>query len=420
MRRMRAEGRLRNLTVDGARLWASLAAMATIGATPKGGVCRLALTDLDREGRALFVRWCEGAGCTVSVDKVGNIFARRAGRDNSRPAVMTGSHLDTQPTGGRFDGVYGVLAGLEVLRTLDDRGIATEAPVEVAVWTNEEGARFSPAMMGSGVHAGVFALAEILDKRDVEGKRFGDELARIGAAGPDEPGAREVAAYFEAHIEQGPILEAEAKTIGVVTGAQGQRWYEVTVTGQEAHAGPTPMPRRRDALVGAARMIELVNRIGRERPPYACSTVGFIQSKPNSRNTIPGEVFFTVDFRHPDDATLAGMDAALKSGCAAIAEAAGLAVAITDFWYFPPTPFAPRLVDAVRDGARRFGYAHRDIVSGAGHDAVYMARVAPTAMIFVPCVGGISHNEIEDAKEADLTAGANVLLHAILAEAGTA
>jgi N-carbamoyl-L-amino-acid hydrolase len=409
-----------NLTIDGARLWTSLMDMARIGATPKGGVCRLALTDLDRIGREVFIEWCKAAGCSVSMDKVGNIFARRPGRDNSRPAVMTGSHLDTQPTGGRFDGIFGVLAGLEVVRTLNDRGLETEAPIEVAVWTNEEGSRFSPAMMGSGVHAGVFDMADVLDKRDVEGKRFGDELARIGHAGTDTPGERRVAAYFEAHIEQGPILEAENRTIGVVTAAQGQRWYEVTVTGQEAHAGPTPMTRRRDALVGAARMIDLVNRIGRERPPYACATVGFIQSKPNSRNTIPGEVFFTVDFRHPDDAVLSAMDGALRSGCAAIAADGGLEVAIKEFWYFPPTPFETRLVDAVRAGAALHGYSHRDIVSGAGHDAVYLAKVAPTAMIFVPCIGGISHNEIEDAKPEDITAGANVLLHAMLQEAGIA
>ncbi|MBM3521519.1 MAG: Zn-dependent hydrolase [Alphaproteobacteria bacterium] len=411
---------MRNLTIDGQRLWASLMEMARIGATPKGGVCRLALTELDREGRELFIAWCKAAGCSIAVDKVGNIFARRPGRDNSKPAVMTGSHLDTQPTGGKFDGIFGVLAGLEVVRTLNDRGIETDAPIEVAVWTNEEGSRFSPAMMGSGVYAGVFPLAEVLDKKDVDGKRFGDELARVGYAGPDEPGKRKVKAYFEAHIEQGPILEAEDKTIGVVTAAQGQRWYEITVTGQEAHAGPTPMPRRRDALVGAARMIELVNRIGRERPPYACSTVGFIQSKPNSRNTIPGEVFFTVDFRHPDNAVLTAMDTALRTGFAAIAAEGGLELAIKEFWYFPPTPFEKRLVEAVRDGAARHGYSHRDIVSGAGHDAVYMAKVAPSAMIFVPCVGGISHNEIEDAKESDIASGANVLLHAMLAEAGTA
>jgi beta-ureidopropionase / N-carbamoyl-L-amino-acid hydrolase len=408
---------MQNLQINANRLWDSLMEMAQIGATAKGGVCRLTLTDLDKQGRDLFIRWCKEAGCTVAVDKVGNIFARREGRKPQLPAIMTGSHLDTQPTGGRFDGVYGVLAGLEVLRTLNDYGHETDAPVELIVWTNEEGSRFSPAMMGSGVYAGVFKLEEVMDKRDVDGKAFGDELKRIGFAGdaPAEP--RPSAAYFEAHIEQGPILEAEKKTIGVVTGAQGQRWYEVTVTGQEAHAGPTPMARRKDALVGASRMVDAVNRLGLKHQPNACATVGYMHVSPNSRNTIPGKVFFTVDFRHPVDATLSAMDSELKAACREIADAIGLEVEVKDFWYFPPTPFDPKLVADVRSGAERFGYAHRDIISGAGHDAVYMAKVSPTAMIFVPCEDGISHNEIENAKPEDLAAGCNVLLHAILAHA---
>jgi N-carbamoyl-L-amino-acid hydrolase len=407
-----------NLKVDGDRLWASLMEMARIGATAKGGNCRLALSDLDAQGRNLFIRWCEEAGCTVAVDRVGNIFARRPGKNPDLPPVMTGSHLDTQPTGGRFDGVYGVLAGLEVVRTLNDLGYETEAPVEVAVWTNEEGARFSPAMMGSGVFAGVFALEEVLEKPDNFGSaKFGEELRRIGFAGQAPVGGRPVKAYFEAHIEQGPILEDEGKTIGVVTGAQGQRWYEITVIGQEAHAGPTPMKKRRDALVGAARMIDAVNRIGHAHPPNACATVGSVQVSPNSRNTIPGRVFFTVDFRHPVDETLSAMDDELKRECRAIAKAAHVEVEITDFWYFPPTPFEKRLVDSVRNAAEAQRLPHRDIVSGAGHDAVYMARVAPTAMVFVPCKDGISHNEIEDAKKDDLEAGCAVLLNAILAEA---
>lgn len=405
---------MKNLRIDADRLWQSLMEMARIGATPKGGVCRLALTDLDRQGRDLFAQWAKSVGCTVEIDRVGNMFARRPGKRADLPAVMTGSHLDTQPTGGRFDGVYGVLAGLEVLRTLVDAKIETDRAIEVAVWTNEEGSRFSPAMMGSGVYAGVFAQDEVDAKRDIDGVSFAQALDRIGYRGQAPVGRRATAAYFEAHIEQGPILEAEKKTIGIVTGAQGQRWYEVTVVGQEAHAGPTPMRRRKDALVGAARMIEAVNAIGLEFQPYACATVGFIQSSPNSRNTIPGRVFFTVDFRHPDDARLSGMDAALKERCTAIAAAAGLELEIKDFWYFPPTPFAPVLVDAVRQGAAMFDYPAMEIVSGAGHDAVYMARVAPTAMIFVPCVDGISHNEVEDAKPEDLAAGCNVLLHAIL------
>ncbi|MFY7781926.1 MAG: Zn-dependent hydrolase [Tagaea sp.] len=403
-----------NLRIDGDRLWASLMEMARIGATPKGGVCRLALTDLDRQGRDLLIAWAKAIGCTATVDRVGNVFVRREGKRPDLPAVATGSHLDTQPTGGRFDGVYGVLAGLEVLRTLHDARIETDRALEVVVWTNEEGSRFSPAMMGSGAYAGVFPLDEVEGKTDVDGKRFDAELAAIGYRGEAPVGGRNIGAYFEAHIEQGPILEAEAKTIGVVTGAQGQRWYEITVVGQEAHAGPTPMKRRKDALVGAARMIDAVNRIGLDHQPSACATVGFLQNFPNSRNTIPGRVFFTVDFRHPDDVRLSSMDRALKAACAEIAAAAGLDVEIKDFWYFPPTPFAPHLVDRVREGAKAFGYPAMEIVSGAGHDAVYMARVCPTAMIFVPCADGISHNEIEDAKPADLTAGCNVLLRAML------
>jgi beta-ureidopropionase / N-carbamoyl-L-amino-acid hydrolase len=403
-----------NLRIDGDRLWASLMDMAKIGATPKGGVCRLALTDLDRQGRDLLIAWAKAIGCTATVDRVGNVFVRREGTKPELPAVATGSHLDSQPTGGKFDGVYGVLAGLEVLRTLHDAKIATDRALEVVVWTNEEGSRFSPAMMGSGAYAGVFPLAEVEAKTDVDGKRFDAELAAIGYRGEAPVGGRNIGAYFEAHIEQGPILEAEKKTIGIVTGAQGQRWYEVTVTGQEAHAGPTPMRRRKDALVGAARMIDAVNRIGLDHQPYACATVGFIQSFPNSRNTIPGRVFFTVDFRHPDDARLTSMDQALKAACAQIAQAAGLNVEVKDFWYFPPTPFAPHLVERVRGGAEAFGYDSMNIVSGAGHDAVYMARVCPSAMIFVPCADGISHNEIEDANPSDLAAGCNVLLRAML------
>ena len=405
----------RNLRVNGERLWASLMELAQIGATPKGGVCRLAASDLDGEARRLFIRWCEGAGCSVRVDKIGNIFARRVGRDPNLPPVMTGSHLDTQPTGGKFDGAYGVMAGLELVRTLNDIGYETAAPIEIVAWTNEEGSRFSPAMVGSGVFAGVLGLAEGLARPDnLTGVTLGAELDRIGFAGSEPVGGRSVAAYFEAHIEQGPILEAAQKPIGVVTGAQGQRWYEITVTGQEAHAGPTPMPRRRDALVGAARMIDAVNRIGHAHAPNACATVGFVQVSPNSRNTIPGRVFFTIDFRHPYDPVLSAMDGELREACRAAAAAIGLEVEVKEFWYFAPTPFDPDLVAAVRDAAETQGYPHQDIISGAGHDAVYMARVAPTAMVFVPCVDGISHNEIEDAKPDDLTAGCNVLLNAVL------
>jgi beta-ureidopropionase / N-carbamoyl-L-amino-acid hydrolase len=408
---------MENFTINGERLWASLMELAQIGATPKGGVCRLALTDLDRQARDLFVRWCEEAGCSVSVDGVGNIFARRPGRDNSLPPISTGSHIDSQPTGGKFDGAYGVMAGLEVIRTLNDHNHQTDAPIELVVWTNEEGSRFSPAMIGSGAFAGVFPLDEVLAKADIEGKTMGAELKRIGYAGPKPVTGHKMGAYFEAHIEQGPILEAEEKTIGIVTGAQGQRWYEITVTGQDAHAGPTPMKRRKDALVGAARMIDAVNKIGHAHPPYACATVGFVQVSPNSRNVIPGKVFFTVDFRHPSNDTLTQMDKDLRDACAEIAKAAKVEVEVKEFWHFAPTPFDAKCVEAVREGASRYGYKHMDIISGAGHDAVYVAKVAPTGMIFVPCDDGISHNEIENAKPDHLEAGCNVLLRAMLARA---
>jgi beta-ureidopropionase / N-carbamoyl-L-amino-acid hydrolase len=411
---------MQNLGINGDRLWQSLMEMAKIGATEKGGVCRLALSDLDKAGRQLFIRWCEQAGCTVSVDRMGNIFARRPGRNPKLAPVLVGSHLDTQPTGGRFDGVYGVLAGLEVIRTLNDLDYQTEAAVEVVCWTNEEGSRFSPPMVGSGVFAGVFDLGYGLERPDnVTGVKLGAELQRIGFAGSAPVGGREVAAYFEAHIEQGPILEDRQMPVGVVTGAQGQRWYEITVTGQEAHAGPTPMRKRRDALVGSARMIDAVNRIGLAHSPHACATVGFMQVSPNSRNTIPGRVFFTVDFRHPEDAVLTQMDRELRAACAEIAGAIGLEADVKEFWYFPPTPFDKTCVASVRKATETLGYPHMDIISGAGHDAVYMARVAPTAMIFVPCVGGISHNEIEDANPEDLTMGCAVLLNAVLERANT-
>ena len=411
---------MQNMTVKGDRLWESLMEMAKIGATEKGGCCRLALTDLDREGRDLFSKWCQEAGCTIKVDKMGNIFARRAGKNDDLPPVMTGSHLDTQPTGGKYDGVFGVLAGLEVLRTLNDFDVQTEHPVEVAVWTNEEGSRFAPAMVASGVFAGVFDLEYGLSRADLDGKTMGEELKRIGYAGSEEVGGREIKAFFEAHIEQGPILEHEEKTIGVVMGAQGQRWYEVTVTGQEAHAGPTPMARRKDALVAASKMVTEVNRIGLDNQPFACATVGLIQSSPNSRNTIPGSVFFTVDFRHPKDEILSKMDAELRAFCQKTADDGGFEMEFEEIWYSPPVEFDKDCVNAVRTGAERAGYGNMDIISGAGHDACYINRVAPTGMIFVPCENGISHNEEEEATPEDLAAGCNVLLHAIVDRANIA
>ncbi|CUI94502.1 Zn-dependent hydrolase [Achromobacter aegrifaciens] len=402
------------IRIDGSRLWNSLMELARIGATDKGGVCRLALSDLDRQGRDLVCAWARELGCSVRVDAIGNIFMRRPGLRDDLPAVMTGSHIDTQPTGGKFDGNYGVLAGIEVLRTLHERGIATEAPLEVVVWTNEEGSRFVPVMMGSGVYAGAFTLEHALAARDRDGVSVDEALRAIGYAGPEPARPGDVGAYFEAHIEQGPILEDRGITIGSVQGALGQRWYDVAITGQEAHAGPTPMELRRDALLTASRLVLEVNRIALEHAPHGRGTVGCIDSFPNSRNVIPGRVALTVDLRAADDATLDSMAAAFARVCEELAEPGRFQVDSKEVVYFPPQPFEPRLVQAIRDGAATLGLDSLDVISGAGHDAVYMARVAPTAMIFVPCKDGISHNEIEDAQPEHLEAGCNVLLHAML------
>jgi len=407
-----------NMTVKGNRLWDSLMDMAKIGATAKGGSCRLALTDEDKEGRDLFISWCKEAGCSIKIDQMGNIFARREGKNPDLPPVMTGSHLDTQPTGGKFDGVYGVLAGLEVLRALNDYEITTEHPVEVAVWTNEEGSRFAPSMVSSAVFAGVYDLEYGLSRADMDGITMGEELKRIGYDGPEEVGGRELKAFFEAHIEQGPKLEFEEKTIGVVTDVNGLRWYEITIRGQEAHAGPTPMARRKDALVTASKIVQEVNRIGFDNEPDACATVGLLDCRPNSRNTIPGEVFLTVDLRHPSDEALSRMDGQLREFCEKVAAEDGLELAFEQIMYSAPIHFNEACVDAVRKGATEAGYPHMDIVSGAGHDACYISKIAPTGMVFVPCENGISHNEEEAATPEDLKAGCHVLLHAMLDQAG--
>ena len=402
--------------IDGARLWACLMALAEIGATAGGGVKRLALDDDDRRARDLFVRWCGDAGCAVRIDAVCNIFARRPGRDDGRPVVMTGSHLDTQPNGGRFDGAYGVMAGLEVLRTLNDAGIDTAAPLELVVWCNEEGTRFAPAMMGSMAYAGLLDPVQVLASRDSAGRRYGDELARIGYVG-EGLGGDLIAAYFEAHIEQGPVLEARGATIGAVTGGQGQRWYDLRLSGSAAHAGSTPMAGRRDALVGAARVIEAARRIATAHGEGR-ATVGELQVGPNSRNVVPGEVRMTLDIRHPDDALRDAMDAQLQAAVREAAAAEGLDFKLDAVLVQPATPFDPGCIERVREAARREGLAQLDIVSGAAHDAVAIARIAPVGMIFVPCAGGISHNEAESATPADLAAGCQVLLRALLGACG--
>jgi N-carbamoyl-L-amino-acid hydrolase len=406
-----------NRRVDGGRLWDSLMQMAQIGATAKGGVNRLALTDLDRESRQLFQRWAEAAGCTVTVDRLGSMFCRRDGTDPSLPPVMLGSHLDTQPTGGKFDGALGVLAALEVMRTLQDLGLRTRHPIEIVNWTNEEGSRFAPPCTASAAFAGAISLDAALAVAAPDGKTMGDELTRIGFTGGAPVGGRPVHAFFELHIEQGPILEEEEIDIGIVTVANGQKWYELSITGVESHAGPTPMDRRKDALLGAARIIERVNAIGLAHEPKACATCGMIQAYPNSRNVIPGSVFLTVDLRHPNGDALEAMAKALEAAIPEIAAATGVSCETKVVADFPPQPFEASCVDAVRKAAARLGFTAREISSGAAHDAVYMARVAPAAMVFVPCIGGISHNEAEDIKPDWATAGANVLLEAVLEKA---
>ena len=407
---------MRNIRVNAGRLWQSLMDMAEIGALPNGGCRRLALTDEDKEGRDLFVRWCEEAGCTVSIDRMGNIFARRPGRNNDLPAVVTGSHLDTQPHGGKFDGVYGVLAGLEVIRTLNDHDVVTEAPIEASVWTNEEGSRFAPSMIASGVFAGKFDLEESLAISDADGASIGSELARIGYAGDADCGGRPIKAFLEAHIEQGPILEAEEKTIGIVTGAQCQRWYDVTLTGQDSHAGTTPMPMRKDCVFAMSRMIREIEDLVAAYAPDAVGTVGEIAVVPNSgiRWQAASTSRSTSVIRlKKNDRNGSGSCPTPQCGCSET----GIGIAMEKVSDVPKINFDVDCIGAVRDAAVALNLPAREIVSGAGHDAMYLSTVAPASMIFVPCEGGLSHNEAEAATAEDLGAGCDVLLHAMLMSA---
>ena len=386
---------------------------AQFGATPKGGIKRLTVSDEDKRVRDWFKTECEKLGCKVEVDEVGNMFATRPGkRDDILPIAM-GSHLDTQPTGGKFDGVLGVLGALEALRTMVEMGYQSNAPVMIVNWTNEEGSRFAPAMLCSGVYAGVFTPEFAFSREDRAGIKLGDELQRIGYKGTHKAGAIKFSAMFELHIEQGPILEAESKMIGIVTGVQGMRWYEVTVTGQESHTGATPMLLRKNALLAAARMIEAIDQVGMAHLPGVAS-VGLIENKPNSRNVVPGEVFFTVDLRHPDEAVLDKMEKAFRAALPRIAAEAKVTFEEKRIWNSPAVKFAPELVKCVAQGAAQAGFKSREMASGAGHDAAYIARVAPTTMIFVPCLGGISHNEAESTTQEECAAGAQVLLNALL------
>lgn len=403
--------------VNKERLWNSLMTLAEIGATPKGGVRRIALTDEDRRARDLFCDWAREAGCEIRVDAIGNIFARRPGRNPDAAPIATGSHIDSQPLGGKFDGAYGVMAGLEVVRAFNDAGIETEAPIEVVDWTDEEGARFAAGCIGSGVFAGVRKLDEALALTDAEGITVGDALTEIGYAGPEAPGAAEFGAYFEAHIEQGPILEAEGLSVGAVLGAQGQRCFLVTVEGVDGHAGTLPMAQRRDAFVGTAKMTVALNDLATTYEPAAVITVGHVRVVPNSRNTVPGKTVFTIDSRHPDSATLERMEEDMVRVCREIAGVSGLTVDFEPVTRAEPVVFDAACVEAVRDACRKRQIRFMDIHSGAGHDACKVAAVAPAGMVFVPCVDGISHNEMEAAHADDLAVGAQVLLDSMLAYA---
>jgi len=405
------------LNINGERLWASLMAMAEIGATARGGSCRLALSDEDKAGRELFAHWCREAGLSLSVDRIGNLFARRPGTDPDAAPVMMGSHLDTQPEGGRFDGVYGVLAGLEVVRRLNDLNIQTRKPLEVAVWTNEEGARFTPAMLGSAVFTGSLSLEKGLASKDADGISVAEALANTGYNG-ERPLGGAVDGYFEAHIEQGPILEDNGKSIGVVTGGQAIRWLDVRVDGTAAHAGTTPMKLRKDALYGAAQMIQALEGLAGDFAPEGLTTVGELSIAKSSRNTIPGLVNFTVDLRHHRDEAIEAMEQQVRLRLQDIAAQRGLTVSVEPHWISPATPFDAECVAAVQQAVDALGYAQQRIVSGAGHDAIHLARFCPTAMIFIPCVGGLSHNEAEDALPGDVRQGTDVLLNAVLARAG--
>ncbi|WP_323006329.1 Zn-dependent hydrolase [Pseudorhodobacter sp.] len=407
-------GRGENLRINAERLWDSLMEMAKIGPGVAGGNNRQTLTDDDATGRALFQSWCEAAGMTMGVDTMGTMFATRAGEDAGALPVYMGSHLDTQPTGGKYDGVLGVLGALEVVRSMNDAGIKTKHPIVVTNWTNEEGTRFAPAMLASGVFAGMHTQDYAYSRKDAEGKSFGEEITRIGWVGDEPVGSRKMHAMFELHIEQGPILEAEGRDVGVVTHGQGLWWLQITLTGKDAHTGSTPMAMRVNAGLGMARITERVHQIAMSHQPGAVGAVGHANVYPNSRNVIPGKAVFTVDIRSPDQAKLDAMKAEVTRAAHAVAAELGLGIEIEDVGHFDPVTFDAGLVKVVRASAERLGYSHMDIISGAGHDACWINRVAPTVMIMCPCVDGLSHNEAEEISPEWAAAGTDVMFHAVL------
>ncbi|MCY4148436.1 MAG: Zn-dependent hydrolase [Gammaproteobacteria bacterium] len=409
---------IKHLRVNGDRLWNSIMAIAEIGPGQHGGSSRLALTEQDRQARDLFVEWCQAESCSISVDDMGNIFARRSGTDIAKLPICAGSHLDTQPHGGRFDGIYGVLAALEVVRTLNENAIKTRAPIEIVDWTNEEGSRFAPAMIASGVYSGLFSKQYAWSQQDSAGISLHDALKGIGYLGQEPCGERQLGALFEAHIEQGPILEKAEDQIGIVTGGQGVKWFDVTVSGQDSHSGTTPMSNRKDALLAASEIVGMLNRLALDHSPHALATVGCLDVSPGSRNTIPGSVCFSVDLRHPEDDELDKLEQAMRKSLDNVSRKHDMDIHLDPIWHNPPVRFDPECIDAVCQATEQLGLKAQKMISGAGHDACQVCRVLPTAMIFVPCLDGLSHNEAEYATPEDLEAGCNVLLHAMLKVAG--
>ena len=406
-----------NISINSDRLWDSLMTMAKIGPGIAGGNNRQAVTSEDGEARKLLQKWSEDAGMTMKVDQLGSMFFKREGTDKNALPVVIGSHLDTQPTGGKYDGVLGVLAGLEIVRTLNDLNIQTKHPILVVNWTNEEGSRFPPAMMASAGYAGIYDVNTLLSAKDAEGNVFGNELNRIGWKGSEPVGAQKFQCYYELHIEQGPILETEEIDIGIVTHGQGLKWLEVKLTGKEQHTGTTPMNVRKDTSLAMSEIILAVNTIANQNQPNALGSVGHIEVSPNSRNVIAGETIFTVDIRSPDINKLNKMEKELEIAANEICKKYNVQIHIEQIGGFDPVEFNKECLDHLRTNAKKFGYSYKDIVSGAGHDACWINTVAPSAMIMCPCVDGLSHNEAEEIKPEWAYSSTNVLLHSAIASA---
>jgi N-carbamoyl-L-amino-acid hydrolase len=407
-----------DLATNPKRYWATIERSAQIGVGRPGGLARVALSDADREMRDQFVAWCREAGCTVSVDGVGNIFGKRPGKDPAAPPVVIGSHLDTQVNGGRYDGIVGVLAGLEIVRSLNDRKIETKRPIEVVNWTNEEGARFSPPMIAAGAFAGVYPVDWVLDRRDDDGKRLGDELRRIGYAGTAPVGGRKLDSYFELHIEQGPLLDQKRIDVGVVTHGYTAHGFIVEVKGETAHTGPWPMDKRKNALVGAAMLAVAAHEIGwKYHATQGKGTAARIVAWPNKPGILSDWAQFTGDFRHEDRSAADRMFLEFKEAMKSCAQRANVEMKIIDQWTWNAELFDKECIALVRDTAKSLGYASLDLPSQAGHDAYHVARVAPTAMIFSPCRDGITHNNNEHADLERTAPAVNVLANVVLARA---